>query len=360
MNMLENLVFSCSILSDELLSFFFVTFKRMVFRVKCDFSRFYTIIMIEEKVMKGLKKMRALVIEKFGGIDQLKMKDVEEPSLREDRLLIEVYATSVNPIDSKRRKGLYGGKLPMIVGGDVAGIVKEVGANVQRFRPGDRVMANGAKTYAEYVSVREEVTAKLPDNVSFIEAAAVPLTGQTAWQALMDFDKIRSGDRVLIHAGAGGVGSLAIQIAKEKDAWIAATASETNQEFLSSLGVHRPINYEAENFYEVLENIDFVLDPIGGEVQNKSLSVLRRGGTLVSIAEEPDQEKASALEVNAHWFSMRPTKNGIENLRDLLMSRKLKPIVAKEYAFTEEAVRDAHREIETGHGHGKLIIRIKE
>lgn len=303
--------------------------------------------------------MKAIVVEKFGGVEELKMQEVEQPTLKEDRVLVEVYATSVNPSDSKKRKGLFGGKLPMVLGGDIAGIVKEVGEKVTTLKVGDRVMANGVKTYAEYALAREEVTVKLPEHVSFEEAAAIPLAGQTAWQTLIDLGHVKDGDRVLIHAGAGGVGTLAIQIAKAKGAWIAATASKENQEYLTSLGVNRPIDYKSEDFTEVVEDIDFVLDPVGGKVQEDSFSVLRKGGTLVSIAEEPDEEKAAEMGITARWFSMRPTKEALVGLNELLTKKELKPILAKEYAFTEEDLREAHKEIETGHGRGKLVIRVK-
>lgn len=313
---------------------------------------------IAEKT-KGRVKMKAIVVEKFGGVEELKMQEVEQPTLKEDRVLVEVYATSVNPSDSKKRKGLFGGKLPMVLGGDIAGIVKEVGEKVTTLKVGDRVMANGVKTYAEYALAREEVTVKLPEHVSFEEAAAIPLAGQTAWQTLIDLGHVKDGDRVLIHAGAGGVGTLAIQIAKAKGAWIAATASKENQEYLTSLGVNRPIDYKSEDFTEVVEGIDFVLDPVGGKVQEDSFSVLRKGGTLVSIAEEPDEEKAAEMGITARWFSMRPTKEALVGLNELLTKKELKPILAKEYAFTEEDLREAHKEIETGHGRGKLVIRVK-
>lgn len=313
---------------------------------------------IAEKT-KGRVKMKAIVVEKFGGVEELKMQEVEQPTLKEDRVLVEVYATSVNPSDSKKRKGLFGGKLPMVLGGDIAGIVKEVGEKVTTLKVGDRVMANGVKTYAEYALAREEVTVKLPEHVSFEEAAAIPLAGQTAWQTLIDLGHVKNGDRVLIHAGAGGVGTLAIQIAKAKGAWIAATASKENQEYLTSLGVNRPIDYKSEDFTEVVEDIDFVLDPVGGKVQEDSFSVLRKGGTLVSIAEEPDEEKAAEMGITARWFSMRPTKEALVGLNELLTKKELKPILAKEYAFTEEDLREAHKEIETGHGRGKLVIRVK-
>lgn len=304
--------------------------------------------------------MKAIVIEEFGGVEKLQMKEVDEPIATEGKLLIEVYATSVNPVDIKRRKGTFGGKRPMILGADIAGVVKKVGSGVKRFKVGDRVMSNGGKTYAEYAVAKEENTVKLSENVLFDEAAAIPLAGQTAWQALIDLGKVKNGDRVLIHAGAGGVGTLAIQIAKDKGAWIAATGSSKNQEFLVSLGVNRPINYENEEFEEILNNIDFVLDPLGGEIQEKSLQVLRKNGVLISIAEEPDVKKAAQVGVTAKWFSVRPTRTVLDTLNQMLKRRTVKPIVSQVFPFTEENVRKAHELSETGHVRGKLIIRMKD
>jgi NADPH:quinone reductase-like Zn-dependent oxidoreductase len=304
--------------------------------------------------------MKAIVIDEFGGREKLKLQEVEQPQVKENQVLIEVYATSVNPIDIKRRKGLFGGKTPMIVGGDIAGIVKEVGEQVSDIKVGDRVMANGGKTYAEFAVAKEELTVRLPEHVPFDEAAAVPLAGQTAWQTLLDLGRIKEGDRVLIHAGAGGVGTLAIQIAKAKGAWIAATASGDNQEFLTSLGVNQPINYQEDNLSETVDEIDFVLDTVGGRTQAESFEVLRKGGMLVSIAEEPDEEAAAIRGITATWFSMRPTKEAIQGLNELFERRELKPIVAKEFSFTEEDVQKAHEQSETGHVRGKLVIRVKD
>lgn len=304
--------------------------------------------------------MKAIVVEEFGGVEKLQLKDVDEPHVTEGKVLIEVHATTVNPIDVKRRKGLFGGNLPMIVGADIAGVVKEVGAGVEEVKVEDRVMANGGKTYAEYAVTDEKNTVKLTDGASFDEAACIPLAGQTAWQALFDLGNVKKGDRVLIHAGAGGVGSVAIQIAKDRGAWIAATGRSNNQEFLRSLGVNQPINYENENFEEVLENMDFVLDTLGGEVQKKSFQVLRRNGMLVSIAAQPDEKGAAELGVEAKWFSVRPTKIALNDLNDMFKRKTLEPIVSQVFPFTEEGVREAHKLSETGHVRGKLVIRVKE
>lgn len=302
--------------------------------------------------------MKAIMIEHFGGVEHLKMREIDEPQLKPDRILVELYATSVNPIDIKRRKGSFGGKLPMIVGGDVAGRVLQVGSDVDGFSVGDRVMANGTKTYAEVVSVRPDRTVKLDESISFEEAAAIPLTGQTAFEAIITRGKVRSGQRVLIHAGSGGVGSLAIQLAKIQGAWVASTASGSNQELLKKLGADRPINYETEDFEQVLKDIDFVLDTVGGKVLEKSVSLINNNGKLLSIAGNPSD--LGGIDHDVEYFSMKPSRDALYSLHDWLKRKKLTPVIAEIYPFTQEAVQQAHLKSDEGHVRGKLIIKMKD
>ncbi|MCC5895998.1 MAG: NADP-dependent oxidoreductase [Alkalibacterium sp.] len=300
--------------------------------------------------------MKAIVIEAFGGVEELQLKEVDHPVLKPNRMIVQMHATSVNPVDTKRRKGSFGGKLPMIVGNDVAGMVTEVGEDVTEFKVGDRVMANGAKTYAEYVSVNPERAVKLHDSVSYEEAAAIPLTGQTAYEAIITRGKVKEGDRVLVHAGSGGVGSLAIQLAKLKRAWVASTAGSKNQVMLTHLGADHPVNYETEVFEDVLDEMDLVFDTLGGSIQKKSIAVLRQGGRLLSVAEEPDQALADEQGIEASYFSMSPTKEALEHLNEWLSKRDIRPVITKVVPFTEKDVREAHALSETGHAGGKIII----
>lgn len=302
--------------------------------------------------------MKAIVIEEFGGVEQLRMKEVDKPKLKEDRMLVEQHATSVNPIDVKRRKGSFGGKLPMIVGGDVAGVVIEVGKDVTDFQVGDRVMANGAKTYAEIVSVNPDRAVKLSDSVDFETAAAIPLAGQTALEAIVKRADVQSGERVLIHGGSGGVGSIAVQIAKLKGAWVASTASGENQNLLEKLGADRPINYKKEKFEEQLKDIDVVFDTVGGQVQKNSFNVLKDKGRLVSIAEEPDNDQ-NRKQLQASYFFFSPTKEGLEELNSWLSESLIQPNISHVYNFTEEDVQKAHSVSESGQAGGKLIIKFK-
>lgn len=300
--------------------------------------------------------MKAIVIEEFGGIEQLKMKEIDRPNLKPNRMLIEQHATSVNPIDIKRRKGSFGRKLPMIVGGDVAGVVIEVGEEVEGFEVGDRIMANGAKTYAEIVSVNPERAVKLSDSVDFEQAAAIPLAGQTAYEAIVKKAALQSGERILIHGGSGGVGSIAVQIAKLKGAWVASTASGDNQAVLKKLGTDKLINYKTDAFEECLSDLDVVFDTVGGQVQDKSFSVLKENGRLVSVAKEPDR-KLHDKHIKAEFFSFSPTKEGLEDLNNWLTHLQIQPVVGHVYNFTEESIQDAHSMSESGQAGGKLIIK---
>lgn len=300
--------------------------------------------------------MKAIVIEEFGGIEKLQMKDIDRPTLKPDRMIVKMAATSVNPVDVKRRKGLFGGKTPMIVGGDVSGTVVEIGDDVTGFKVGDRIMANGAKTYAEFVMVNPDRAVVLPDMVSFEEAAAIPLAGQTAYEAVVTRGQVKDGQKVLIHGGSGGVGSLAVQIAKIKGAWVASTASGKNQSLLKDLGVDRPVDYKSEAFEELLDPVDFVFDTVGGDVQTRSLSVIKEGGHLLSIAAKPDENTA----VKAEFFSMSPKKEALEDLLTWLEEGKIRPVISEMLDFTEEGVRKAHELSETGHAGGKIILTFPE
>ncbi|MFZ2197857.1 MAG: NADP-dependent oxidoreductase, partial [Thermodesulfovibrionales bacterium] len=212
--------------------------------------------------------MKAVVIEKYGGADVLEIKDIPLPVVEDQDLLIEVHAASVNPVDWKIREGYFKEmipyKFPLVLGWDVAGVVKETGASTTLFKAGDRVFSrtdiarNG--TYAEYVAVDEGLVALLPDNLSFREAAAVPLACQTAWQALIEMAHVKQGDKVLIHAASGGVGTFAVQIAKYRGAYVTATCGTANTRLVKSLGADEVIDYTATDFSEVLHDFDIVLD----------------------------------------------------------------------------------------------------
>ncbi|QOS80514.1 NADP-dependent oxidoreductase [Paenibacillus sp. JNUCC31] len=308
--------------------------------------------------------MKAIVIEKFGGAEQLKEKEMPKPACGVNQVLIRIHATSVNPVDFKVRQGHMKeavDSFPLILGGDVAGTVTEAGSNVTRFRAGDRVFARPRHfgAYAEYVAVDADIIARIPENLSFEEAAAIPLAAMTAWQALVDHGRLAKGQKVLIHAGAGGVGTYAIQIAKYLGAEVASTASESNEELLRSLGVDHFINYKKEDFSEILSGYDVVLDTMGGDIQRDSFKVLKAGGHLVSLVEQPDEALAKEAGVTANVFMMEPKGDQLDQLAELAAEGKLRPIIDEIYPLSEQGLREAHEKSETHHTRGKLVIRVE-
>ncbi|MDO7907467.1 NADP-dependent oxidoreductase [Paenibacillus sp. JX-17] len=310
--------------------------------------------------------MKAIVIDQFGDANVLQERDLPTPELGPTEVLVELRATSINPIDWKRREGALGedkeGLFPVILGGDAAGIVRKTGSDVTSFKAGDRVYAapqkSGNGTYAEYAAVDQSELAVIPEELDFAEAAAIPLAGLTAYQGLVDYGKVQPGDKVLIHAGSGGVGTLAIQIAKHLGAEVASTASGTHEELLRSLGVDHFINYKEESFEEILSGYDMVLDTMGGEIQDKSFQVLKPGGRLVSTLEKPDEEKAAAKGIEGSHFMMKSNGNQLTQISRLVEQEKLKPVIGERYSFGEEGLRKAHRQSETHHSRGKIIVTI--
>lgn len=312
--------------------------------------------------------MKAIVIEQYGGADELKERsDIPTPKIKDNQVLVEMHATSINPIDWKLREGyLQEGlpfEFPIILGWDAAGVVKQVGDNVTSFEVGDEVFSRPALTpngtYAEYTAVDEILLAPKPKNISFEEAAAVPLAGLTAWQCLVNFSNVKKGDKVLVHAGSGGVGSMAIQIAKNFGAYVASTASGKNEEFLKELGVDRFINYKEEDFEDILKDYDIVVDTLGGEILKKSFSVLKEGGRLVSIAGQPDEKLAKQKGVKADFLWLEPDGKELAELGKLMENGKLKPYIGHTFPLTEEGLKEAHRLSETHHAKGKIVIEMR-
>ncbi|WP_438315516.1 NADP-dependent oxidoreductase [Sporosarcina sp. FA9] len=310
--------------------------------------------------------MKAIVIKQYGGSEQLVEKELQKPVIQDNQVLIEMHATSINPIDWKVREGylkeMIPFEFPLILGWDAAGVVSEVGGKVTNFKVGDEVFARPAMpsgTYSEYVAVEEELVALKPKSLSFEEAASVPLAGLTAWQCLVDFGQIKEGDRVLIHAGSGGVGSFAIQIAKSFGAHVLSTASGKNEAFLKELGVDEFINYETTDFTEVVQNVDLVVDTMGGEILDKSLSVVKKGGRLVSISGEPDAEKAEANEITAESLWLNPNGKQLAELGELMEQGKVKAHIGHTFPLTAEGLREAHELSATHHAKGKIVIVVK-
>ncbi|MFD2654813.1 NADP-dependent oxidoreductase [Gracilibacillus thailandensis] len=310
---------------------------------------------------------RAVIINKYGSKDVLEEGQVTLPELGEHQVLLRVKATSINPIDWKLREGylkqMFDWKFPIILGWDVAGVIEAVGSAVTDWQEGDEVFARPETTrfgtYAEYTVVDDHLLAKKPANISFEEAAAVPLAGMTAYQGLFDHGHLKEGEKVLVHAGAGGVGTYAIQLAKEAGAYVYTTASEKNHELLQSLGANEVIDYRTTDFRDVVQEIDLVLDTMGGEVQLNSFDVLKENtGRLISVLGEPDQEKAKEKNVETKGIWLQPEGKQLSKLADLLQAKKMKSIVGSTFPLTQQGVYDAHALSETHHAVGKIVITV--
>jgi NADPH:quinone reductase-like Zn-dependent oxidoreductase len=307
--------------------------------------------------------MKAARFHEYGGPDVLKYEDAPKPEPGPGELLVRVHATSVNPVDWKVReghlKGMMNYTLPLTPGWDVSGVVEAAGAGTH-MKPGDEVYSkpdlsrNG--TYAEYVVVKESEVAPKPKSVDHSTAAAIPLAGLTAYQALYDAAKLSSGQRLLIHGAAGGVGTFAIQLAKLRGAYIIATASKKNHDFLKSLGADECIDYNTTKFEDVVRDVDVVLDTITGETMERSWKVLKKGGILISILEPPKPEKAAAHGVRCHHTFVQSNSAQLVELAKLVDSGKLKPIIEKVYPLSE--ARAAQESNAKGHTRGKLVLRV--
>jgi NADPH:quinone reductase-like Zn-dependent oxidoreductase len=234
-------------------------------------------------------QMKAVRVSEFGDRGVLKVESIDRPTPGDGEMLVRVYAASVNPVDWKMRRagGRMGMQVPYTPGFDVSGVVESVGAGVSKFKPDDAVFAmldlRRGGAYAEYAIVKESEAAMKPTKSTHVEAAAIPLVALTAWQALFDTAKLEKGQTVLIHGGAGGVGSIAVQLAKAKGAKVIATSSKDNLEFLKQIGADEAIDYCAQKFDDIVKDADVVLDTVGGETQQRSIKVLKKGGILVSI-----------------------------------------------------------------------------
>ncbi|WP_103258776.1 NADP-dependent oxidoreductase [Tabrizicola aquatica] len=308
--------------------------------------------------------MKAARIHAYGDATEIRIEDAPLPALNDDDVLIRVVATSVNPVDWKIRKGYLRSfipyDMPLIMGWDVSGVVEKTGPAVTRFKPGDAVYSrpdirrNGA--YAEYIAVRESEIAFKPATISHVEAASLPLVSITAWESLFTTANLTAGQRVLIHAGAGGVGSIAIQLAKAKGAHVSATASASKAGLVKSLGADEVIDYRAQDFSTVARDMDVVFDTVGGEVQEKSWSVLKPGGMLVSITDRPSEDRAKAEGKRAGFVFIDPNAAILTELAAMVDAGQVRPLIGAEYGL--DAAAKAQEASETGRATGKIVIYV--
>ncbi len=308
--------------------------------------------------------MKAVRIESFGGPETLKVQDVDRPKPKDDEVLIQVRAASVNPVDYKMRAGQYPPvkqeNLPKTLGRDISGVIVARGAAVATFLDGDEVMAmldRGQGGYAEYVTLNADLCVRKPQGLDYTEAAAVPLAAMTAWQGLFDHGGLTAGQRVLIHGGAGGVGHFAIQFAKTIGAYVITTCSADDKEFVRSLGADEAIDYRAERFEDRVSEVDMVFDLIGGDTQERSWSVLKDGGTLVSTLAKPSERQAQIHHARAMNYMAQPDAAELGEIVHLITEKKVHPHVDTRLPL--EDVAEAHRKVEHGHPRGKVVLEVR-
>ena len=310
--------------------------------------------------------MRAITQDALGEPDVLRETELERPEPGVGQILVAVHATGVNPTDWKhRRYGVFLGKPPFTLGWDVSGVVEAVGLGVSLFEPGDEVFGMlpypyGAGSHAEYVVGPARAFVPKPAVLNHIEAGALPLVALTAWQTLVDTTRVQPGQRVLVHAAAGGVGHVAVQIAKARGAYVIGTASATKHAFVRGLGADEVIDYRTADFVKEARDIDVVLDPLGGDERLRSLEMLRPGGILVSILPQEfgeAAERAAELGVRAKTMLVEHDQAGMAAIAALVESGQLRVHVSDTYPLAEAA--SAHAQGETGRVMGKLVLTVR-
>lgn len=307
--------------------------------------------------------MKAAVIQEYGGPETLTVKEVPKPQIGPNDVLVKVKATSINPVDWKIREGylreMIPYEFPLILGWDAAGVIAEVGEQVKGWQVGDEVFTrpeitrNG--TYAEYVAVPSHLIAPKPKNLSYEEAASIPLVGLTTWECLVDNANIKPGQRILILGGSGGVGTFAIQFAKAKGLEVVTTCSSKNVEFVQQLGADEVIDYTKDDMTAIAP-VDVVYDTVGGETLTQAHNLVKRGGFLVSIAGQPDQEVAKQKGFKATYVFLNPDGEKLAKIGIMLEDEAIKPILA--HTFGLDQIREAHEQSETGRTRGKIVITV--
>ncbi|PLX67709.1 MAG: NADP-dependent oxidoreductase [Denitrovibrio sp.] len=314
--------------------------------------------------------MKAVMINEFGEPEIMKVVDVDQPKPQSDEVLIKVSGAGVNPIDAKTRKGLgfvaqaIKDSMPWVPGYDVAGVVEEIGSGVTEFKVGDRVFGRlnfmtPTGAYTEYTAAKTADIALAPENLDLLYCAALPVAAMTAWQGLFDVGNVKEGDRVLIHAGAGGVGHMAVQFAKMKGAYVICTASERNRSFLMEMGADEVVDYKANDFTKVIEPVDFILDNMGFEVGERSVDILKSDGLMVTvptITAERVQKAGEAQNKAVKGIKVQTSKENLAQIADMIDKGLVRVFVSKVYSLAEAV--QAHRDIESGSTRGKIVLSI--
>jgi len=308
-------------------------------------------------------RMKAVRIHAFGGVDALKYEDVPRPEPKEDEILIRVIAAGVNPFDVDLREGFEKRLvLPLTPGLDISGIVEKAGAKITKFKRGDPVYAflnyKEEGGYAEFAVAKENWASPKPKSLTHQQAASLPVAALTAWLALVDTAKLSAGQTILIHGGSGGVGSLAIQIAKARGAKVIATASAANQELLRQLGADQTIDYTATKFEDVVKNVDVVLDSVGGATLARSYGVLKKGGMIVSLVAEVDKAALEAHAIRGESIAVLPNADKLAESTRLIDAKELKPMVTQVFALADAA--KAQEAVATHHTRGKIVLKVAD
>lgn len=315
--------------------------------------------------------MKAIVIECFGGPEKLTYKDVPIPEPQDHEVLIKVEYASINPVDWKIREGLLKSRLPhqfpLILGWDASGVITDVGAHVKQFKAGDKVFTYCRKpivqngTYAEFVTFDAAHVALMPQNISFAQAASIPLAALTAWQALFDFAHLKSRQTLLVQAGAGGVGSFGIQFGRFAKAEVWTTCSSSNLDYVKKLGAHYVIDYTKEDLFTRVrdkhpEGLDVVFDTLGGKALQNSFSLIKPHGNLVSIIEVPSNELIQKHQLKCGYLFVRPEGHQLSEIARLIEQGLVTPPEIKEYPL--EKASEAHEDSQKGHTRGKIVLKI--
>jgi NADPH:quinone reductase-like Zn-dependent oxidoreductase len=308
--------------------------------------------------MTATETMKAVQIHAYGGPEVLQFEDVSRPQPKTNEILVRVHAAGVNPVDWKIREGIVPGTLPMIMGFDFSGVVESVGKGVTKYRHGDPVfgqVADKSGSYAEYALTMESYIAQKPEGLDDVRAAALPVAGLVAWQALFDAAKLAANQTVLIHGAAGGVGSFAVQFAKWKGARVIGTASGDHAGQVSQFGA-KVIDYRKTKFEQVAREVDVVLDTVGGETQERSWKVLKRGGVLVSLVQPPSPEKAAAHGARGLIVYQKGNSEQLAAIADLVAKEKVK--VNVETVLPLQEARKAQEISKSGHSAGKIVLEV--
>jgi len=333
--------------------------------------------------------MRAFIIDRYGKQEVGRIAEMPDPEVRDDDVLIRIHAASINPLDSKIRSGefklILPYRLPLILGNDVAGTVMRVGPRVRNFKPGDEVYArpddDRIGTFAEFIAIKESSVALKPAKLGMVEAASLPLVALTAWQTLVETAKLKKGQKVLIHAGSGGVGTIAIQLAKHLGAFVATTTSTANIAWMKSLGADVVIDYKQQDFATVLRGYDVVLNSLGSDELNKSVQVLKPGGHLISISGPPTpafavarglawplqqvlrllsfgiRKKAKKIGSEYSFVFMRADGAQLREITSLVESGAIHPVVDKVFPFQD--THEALAYVDSGRAKGKVVVQMR-